>query len=253
MSVATAAIIAGVGAVAGGAISAVGAGKAASTQATAAEQAQSLQATEAQNALTEQQREYDQGQKNLAPYLATGDQALTKLNSASPFSAPTAVTEQNDPGYQFRLAQGDKALQNSAAARGSLLSGGTAKSLSDYAQGSASAEYGNVYNRALSTYNENQNTNLAEAGLGQNATSQANQLGTNLANETANIDLTEGQQQGQDINNAAAARASGYVGATNAIGAGVTGAGNSVLQGYLYSQISQNQNKNNSGYGEDTV
>jgi hypothetical protein len=48
------------------------------------------------------------------------------------FQAPTSVTEQNDPGYQFRLQQGQDALQNSAAARGGLLSGGTAKALSDY-------------------------------------------------------------------------------------------------------------------------
>ena len=39
------------------------------------------------------------------------------------FTSPTDVTEANDPGYQFRLSQGQKALENSAAARGGLLSG----------------------------------------------------------------------------------------------------------------------------------
>lgn len=68
------------------------------------------------------------------------------------FTAPTAVTMQNDPGYQFRLNEGLKALQASAAARGVLNSGGTLKGIEDYGQNYASQEYGNVFNRALQTF-----------------------------------------------------------------------------------------------------
>jgi hypothetical protein len=50
------------------------------------------------------------------------------------FSAPTALTEQNDPGYQARLQLGQQALQQSAAARGNLLTGGTAQALNQNAQ-----------------------------------------------------------------------------------------------------------------------
>jgi hypothetical protein len=99
------------------------------------------------------------------------------------FNAPTNVTEQNDPGFQFRLQQGTDAIQRSAAAKGNLLTGGTAKDLTDYAQNSASNEYGNVYNRALGEYQQRYNifqqhqadqyNRLASiAGLGQTAVGQ---------------------------------------------------------------------------------
>lgn len=144
------------------------------------------------------------------------------------FQSPTNVTEQNDPGYQFRLAQGNQALQNSAAARGGLLSGGTAKALNDYAQGSASQEYGNVYNRALQNYNTNYNTftndqtNLfnrlqALAGGGQTSANQLSSAGVNAANTNANIGLTSANNIGNSLQNAANATGSGYINQANAI------------------------------------
>lgn len=72
--------------------------------------------------------------------------------NAPTFSAPTGASEQNDPGYQFRLAQGEQALQNSAAARGVLNTGGTLKDVLGYGQNYASQEYANVFNRALQNY-----------------------------------------------------------------------------------------------------
>jgi hypothetical protein len=55
----------------------------------------------------------------------------------------------NDPGYQWRMDQGRKALEASAAARGGLFSGATGKALVDYGQGLASQEYDKAYGRAL--------------------------------------------------------------------------------------------------------
>lgn len=57
-----------------------------------------------------------------------------------------------DPGYQFRLEQGLGAIQNSAAAKGILNSGGTLKDLQNYGQNLASQEYGNVFNRNMQQY-----------------------------------------------------------------------------------------------------
>jgi hypothetical protein len=54
---------------------------------------------------------------------------------------------QTDPGYLFRLAEGQKLLENSAAARGGLLSGQTGKALQEYGQNFASNEFGNIYDR----------------------------------------------------------------------------------------------------------
>ena len=72
------------------------------------------------------------------------------------FSAPSGQDVLNaDPGYQFRLDQGTGALQNSAAARGVLNTGGTLQDLINYGQGAASQEYGNAYARDLGTYQTN--------------------------------------------------------------------------------------------------
>lgn len=155
------------------------------------------------------------------------------------FSAPTGLTEQNDPGYQARLALGDQSVQNSAAAQGNLLSGNTLRSLAQFGQDYGSNEYGNVYNRALNTYDTNYNayeqnqTNtynrLASlAGIGQTATQQLGASGSAAASQVGNTSLTAGSQIGQDINNAGAARASGYAGVANAFSGAASGIGNSI-------------------------
>jgi len=56
---------------------------------------------------------------------------------------------QQDPGYQFRLQQGMKALQQQGAAGGQMFSGGQLKAAQQYGQGLASQEYDAAYNRAL--------------------------------------------------------------------------------------------------------
>lgn len=65
------------------------------------------------------------------------------------FVAPTADTVRNDPGYQFRMEQGSRAIQGGAAAKGNLLSGKAQKELAEYGQGLASDEYDRAYNRGL--------------------------------------------------------------------------------------------------------
>ena len=247
MPLAALAIIPAVAGVAGSAL-------AAKTQTSAAKSAAQLQSDEAANSLAFQERQYADTQANQAPWLAAGKEALGNLTSQfgnggpqwdQTFTAPTNVTEQNDPGYQFRLQQGEAALQNSAAARGNLLTGGTAKSVNNYAQDYASNEYSNVYNRALGQYQQNYNqfqqaqNNMfnregAIAGVGQTAANTLSQAGQAASNNVANINLTSGAQQGQQINNAAAATASGYAGAANAIGGiGSTLSNYSLLQQIL--------------------
>lgn len=68
------------------------------------------------------------------------------------FVAPTAESVLSDPGYQFRLNQGEQALNASAAARGVLRTGGTLKDILGYGQNYASQEYGNAYDRAVRDY-----------------------------------------------------------------------------------------------------
>src|ERR1700744_5865443 len=110
--------------------------------------------------------------------------------------APTLEQAEQQPGYQFQLQQGSQLLQQSAAARGNLLTGGTAEALQDYGQGLAQTDYQNVYNDALNTYGTNYNAyqqqqanqynRLASlAGVGQTAAGQLGTLGQNASNSVA--------------------------------------------------------------------
>lgn len=93
----------------------------------------------------------------------TGANAPPTLGTPAPlqlaqWQAPTVAEALNDPGYQFRVQQGSDALQNWAAARGTLNDSGTAKALMDYGQNAASSEYANVWNRDFNAWNQgNQN------------------------------------------------------------------------------------------------
>lgn len=95
---------------------------------------------------------------------------------------------QTDPGYQFRLGEGMRALERGGAAAGGLLSGGFGRRAIRYGQDYASNEYTNVYNRIANI-----------AGLGQVGASQSGQAA-----------LYTGSQMGNAAGNQGFARASGY-------------------------------------------
>jgi hypothetical protein len=185
-----------------------------------------------------------------APYVNTslGGYGSLMTPFGEQFTAPTNVTEQNDPGYQFRLAQGEKALQASAAARGTLFSGGTGKALTRYGQDYASNEYGNVYNRAYNEYAnrynqyENNQTNqfnrlAALSGVGQTTANNLAQIGSNTANNVSSTMMNTANNVGNSYQNAAAARASGYVGGANALGGAISSGTNNIAQLLMLSQM----------------
>ena len=125
---------------------------------------------EAPAALDPGQYGFDPGQYQFDPGQYQFDPGQHRFDpNQYAFKPPTGEEAlRDDPGYQFRLQQGQKALETSAAARGGLLSGGTLKGIQDYAQGLASQEYGNVYARRLG---ENQ--------MGYARGLEGNQLGFN--------------------------------------------------------------------------
>lgn len=106
---------------------------------------------------------------------------------------------EGDPGYQFRLDQGRKAINNNAAARGLRYSSDTQKAIGDYTQGMASQEFGNAWNRLAGL-----------SGMGQTATNQQINAGQNYAGA-----------YGQNAMNAGLARSSGYAGINNAFQSGI--------------------------------
>ena len=192
---------------------------------------------------------------NLANLLAPGGALQTPYAS---FSAPTAVTMQNDPGYQFQLSQGINALQNSAAARGGLLSTGTAKALNNYAQGTAAQNFSDVYNRALQTYNTNasnyytgQNNQFSRlsslAGLGENAAGSLNGILNSGSQAMANNLTGNAQVVGNDLMGVGNAQAAGTVGSANAYGGALTGATGAIGSGLTLSALLGAQNSSNNG------
>lgn len=128
-----------------------------------------------------------------APTLATfADRAPTSTPYGD-FVAPDPNA--TSKAMQFRAQQGQQAIERSAAARGTLLNGGTLKALEDFRQGLASTEYDKDFNRALSAYDTNRATNAQNfgqqmdtfqgnlAGFGANTSAQlgAGNLGLNAA------------------------------------------------------------------------
>ncbi len=93
----------------------------------------------------------------VAPVWSGGDfVAPTKpAEIATPFHAPTQAELEASPGYQARLTADQQARERSAAARGTLLSGGTQVALGHAAQDYASNEYGNLFGQSLSTRQQN--------------------------------------------------------------------------------------------------
>jgi hypothetical protein len=172
-----------------------------------ASKAADAQAQSADDATAEARRQYDLARDDLAPYRETGGLALNRLSQLTGLTqgqTPEQYMAQ-DPGYQFRLSEGQKAIQNSALARGGAFSGRAAKDLMRFNQGQASQEYGQSYNRLASL-----------AGIGQTATNDGNALGAQFANTAV-----------QNMIGAGNARASGYIGQSNAISGGIGNAINS--------------------------
>jgi hypothetical protein len=111
-----------------------------------------------------------------------------------------------DPGYAFRLAEGQKTLDRQAAARGGLISGGALKAATRYGQDMGSQEYQSAFNR----YQTNRSNQLAPLG---SLLSSGQAAASNQAAAAGNY----GTQAGGNITGAGAATAAGQVGSTNAL------------------------------------
>lgn len=133
---------------------------------------------------------------------------------------------QEDPGYQFRLAEGQKGLQRSAAAKGGLLSGAAMKDMEAYSQGMGAQEYQAAFNRFQVNRSNKLNPLQAMAGQGQTATNALTSASQNYASNAGNTMMQAGN-----------ARASGYMGAANAVAGGVGQAINGYQQNQLMDKV----------------
>jgi hypothetical protein len=135
---------------------------------------------------------------------------------------------QADPGYAFRLSEGQKALDRASAAGGRFNSGRAAKDLTRFGQGLASEEYGNAFNRFNVNQGNRYNRLASVAGFGQTATNQA-----------ANAAGAFGSAAAGNAIGAGNAAAAGRVGAANAWGGAVGQVGSMYQQNQLMNQLQQ--------------
>jgi len=127
-----------------------------------------------------QKQMYEEGKGFLAPYHEEGLKALEGL-AADVKAGPGEFVE--DPGYQFRLAEGQKALERSAAARGNLLSGEQMKAQQRYGQEYATGEYENF----LSRHYKDLAARASIAGMGQQAAANVMSGGQAAAGNVGNV------------------------------------------------------------------
>ena len=177
----------------------------------AASSAASTQAAAADRAAQLQNDQFNTTNAQQAPWRAAGETALNQLiplaTNYTPFSYNSMTS---DPGYQFRLSEGQRAMGHQAGARGGLVSGTSLKAMQDYAQNSASNEYNNAFNRYQTERQSRLGPLQSLAGVGQTSANFTGQLGAANAANVGNL-----------ITGGAAASAAGQVGGANAITSGL--------------------------------
>lgn len=208
--------------------------KAAGVQAEAADKAAELQRQTAQEQLALQQRMYEEDVARQRPWLAAGEQALNKLIPLTEYTPFGQAQFQADPGYTFRLAEGQKALERQAAARGGLISGAALKAAQRYGQEMGSEEYMNAFNRYQAERAARLQPLQSLAGVGQTTAQQMGAAGQQYAGQAGQTALGMAGAVGQLGTAAAQARASGYMGGAQALTSG--------LGQYLGYQQQQQQN-----------
>lgn len=165
----------------------------ANQQKKAGEKGAAAQAAAAGMSTEEQRRQFDLTRQDQMPFLEAGYDALRAQNAAlkGDFSG-----FQDSPDYAYARQQGLQSQERGAAARGGFMGGGADADRIALAEGLASQNFGNWWNRQA-----------GRAGQGQGAATNLGGLGMQMA---GNI--------GQNLQNAAGARASSYANSANAWG-----------------------------------
>ena len=225
---------------------------------------------------TETAREfYGKGVAAQEPYTTTGAAAINQL--ASLYGPGGVYTKQPtyeelslDPGYNFRIQQGQQAMLNAARGGGLAGSGAALKAATRYGAGEASQEYNNAYARFMANRDAVRQGLTGIAGLGANAAGNVTQLagttggqlsgnqfnlGSNLGTMASNAGntiagaytgsiptmaaLSSANPYGQALENVGQARASGYMGGASALGSALQGPANTMYLASLYNNRNQ--------------
>lgn len=184
-------------AIIGAAIGAAGSIGGALLGSSAAKKAAKAQAAATAAGIAEERRQFDLNRADLEPWRTAGGKAIGQGFAM----LQPGYDYTTSPGYQFRLDEGLRGVQNSAAAKGLLQSGGTLKGIDKYSQNFAANDFNDQFNRLM-----------AVSGGGQQAATSGASLGQSNANSIADL-LTQ----------AGNAKASGYIGSANAWSNGIGG------------------------------
>jgi len=153
------------------------------SQAKAADKAAAAQTKATKATIAQQERALERQIGLQEPFRQTGVNALADYATASQYTPFGMPQFEADPGYQFRMSEGMKALERSAASRGILQSGGTLKDITRFGQDVASQEYQNAFQRYLAERQQRLQPLEYRIGLGQAAASgQAANVGSTAQN-----------------------------------------------------------------------
>jgi hypothetical protein len=245
----------GVAGLAGGLIASSGARQAASTQADAATKAADVQSQSSDKALALQEKLYNQQVSLQDPYRQAGLTGQNRLMELLGLGGNTgaagygkyaqdfgAADFQADPGYAFRLSEGQKALDRQAAARGGLISGSALKAATRYGQDMGSQEYQSAFNR----YQQNRANQLQPLGnlmaSGQSAASNQGAAAGNYGTSAGNLITGQGNAMAGGIMGAGQAGAAGQLGAATSIANALnTGASSYQKQSNFNDWLNRNQ------------
>ncbi len=144
-------------------------------------------ATDQANAASEQA--WQRQQTEVEPWKQAGLKALAGLQDGSFY--------QQDPGYQFRLDEGNKAINAAMAARGNAGGGAALKELTRYGQNYASNDYQNAWNRTnqLANYGNQASMALGNFAGGHGANIANNAIG--YGNTVAASEIAQGNRNAQ--------------------------------------------------------
>jgi len=166
----------------------------------------------ADRATAEQRRQFERQIELQEPFRLAGVNALPELIEASRYTPFSMQQFPQDPGYAFRMREGLKALDRTAAARGGLLGGNQLRGITQFGQDLASQEYTNAFNRYQAERAAKLNPLQSLVGMGQtNAATMAQQTGQFGQNMAENA-LMRGNM-----------KASQYAGLANAATSGISG------------------------------
>lgn len=234
----------------GGAMASSAASKAAKTQAQSADKAAKLQSESAREALALQKQMYEEGVKRQQPFYDAGVAGQNRLvtllglggdpNAEGYGSLMKSFSMDDfraDPGYNFRMKEGLKSLDATAAARGGLISGNALRAAQQYGQDLGSQEYMNAYNRYQTNRANIIDPLQKQAGQGGTVATTLGSAGAGYASGAGNTMMTSAANIG-NLNVAAGnARASGYTGSADAWNRALGGAAGTIVSGLNANQM----------------